>query len=157
MPTGFYPRKPLAERLIEKVKKSAGCWEWIGAVGTHGYGRMGHGGKTFQAHRLSWIVFKGPLATEDWVLHRCDNRRCVNPAHLFLGDRIANVRDCVQKRRHIYGERSKLSRLSASDVREIRALYATKKFTQDRLAKRFGVDQTTIHHVVRGKTWKEAV
>lgn len=142
---------------MAKVAKTEGCWNWIGAIGTHGYGRIGFENKTMQAHRASWMIFRGGLTDAEWVLHRCDNRKCVNPEHLFLGDRTANVRDCIKKRRHAHGESSGLSRLTKENVIEIRRWYATGRFRQATLAGFFGVDQTTIHYIVKGKTWKEAL
>jgi hypothetical protein len=77
-----------------------GCWEWEGELNRKGYGvfRYGKNGRT-GAHRASWFFHHGPIPDAAWVLHRCDNPRCVNPDHLFLGDNAANVADKVAKGR----------------------------------------------------------
>lgn len=154
MPTGFYPRKPMKERFMEKVQTGDGCWRWIGAIGTHGYGRFGHEGKTHQAHRVSHAIFNGPVPDGLDVMHSCDNRWCVNPAHLSLGTRKDNMSDCSTKGRSTFGERSGLSKLTADQVKEIRQRYAAGDVTQDELGKQFGVSGTNIHHIVARKSWQ---
>ena len=88
------------ERFWPKVKKTAECWIWTGGVFKNtGYGKFrGDGGRTVYSHRVSWELEFGP-AGDRYVLHTCDNRRCVNPSHLFLGDHQANVDDMIAKGR----------------------------------------------------------
>jgi hypothetical protein len=80
------------------------CWPWTGAGRGNGYGhvhRSGRGATTTLAHRLSWEIHHGPIPEGLFVLHRCDNPRCVNPAHLFLGTQKTNIHDMIGKgRRH---------------------------------------------------------
>lgn len=76
----------------------SGCWLWIGVDdGDTGYGRFGP--RQHQAHRVSWLLYRGPIPAGLFVLHRCDVPRCVNPTHLFLGTQTDNVRDCIAKGR----------------------------------------------------------
>lgn len=93
----------LAKRFWPKVKMGAGCWEWTGSAGEKGYGYLHSGGKVerkpLRAHRVSWEIHNGSIPDGLWVLHRCDNPRCVRPDHLFLGDRSDNMRDCAAKGR----------------------------------------------------------
>ena len=154
MPTGFYSRKPLKHRFMEKVQISDGCWRWVGAIGTHGYGRIGDAGKTHQAHRVSYALFNGPLDESLEVMHSCDNRWCVNPAHLSLGTKKDNMADCSSKRRNTFGEKSGLSKLTFEEVREIRRRYSVGGVTQEELGKEFGVSGTNIHHIVARKSWQ---
>ena len=98
--------KPIADRFWIKVDKSiaSGCWEWQSAIRGNGYGAffthlIEEGRKCHGAHRYSWMLANGPIPDGLWVLHKCDNRICVNPDHLFLGDRTDNMRDCAQKGR----------------------------------------------------------
>lgn len=102
------PRKPrpIADRLWSKVDRSGGpaaCWPYIGARMHNGYGWMGLGGRSdgnTGAHRVAWTVTYGPIADGLYVLHRCDNRPCCNPAHLWLGTQGDNLRDMAAKGRH---------------------------------------------------------
>lgn len=96
-------RKPLEERFWAKVAKSDSCWNWTGSLAGSGYGYLHIGDKVERkprtAHRVSWEIHNGPIPEGLWVLHKCDNRKCVNPEHLFIGDRVDNMRDCAAKGR----------------------------------------------------------
>ena len=98
--------KPIADRFWEKVNKEtpSGCWEWKNSVKGNGYGQFfthfeSEGRKCLSAHRFVWSLVNGPIPDGLWVLHKCDNRICVNPDHLFLGDRRDNMLDCAAKGR----------------------------------------------------------
>ena len=95
---------PLAERFARYVGEPGenGCILWTGSVNKRGYGQIqlaGRGGRPVLAHRLSWELANGPMASGMCVLHRCDVPGCVNPAHLFLGTRADNQRDMAIKGR----------------------------------------------------------
>ena len=96
----------IEDRFWEKVNKSAdgGCWEWTSSIKGNGYGAFftsleGEGRKCVGAHRFSYALANGPIPDGLWVLHKCDNRICVNPDHLFLGDCVDNMKDCASKGR----------------------------------------------------------
>jgi hypothetical protein len=96
--------KPLTVRFWAKVEKAGpdDCWLWAGATVPNGYGKISRGGSSglLLAHRVSWILAKSEIPEGQLVLHRCDNRLCVNPAHLFLGTHGDNARDMVAKGRN---------------------------------------------------------
>jgi hypothetical protein len=97
--------KPLSARFWAKVDKRGpdDCWEWTGAAIAKGYGKISRGprgGGQLAAHRVSWILAKSEIPDGQMVLHRCDNRLCVNPSHLFLGTNTDNMRDMVSKGRN---------------------------------------------------------
>lgn len=82
----------------------SGCHEWQLGKTQSGYGKLKFSGKDIHAHRLAWLKFRGPIPSGMWVLHHCDNKGCVNPEHLFLGDAAANVHDMISKGRHTHGD-----------------------------------------------------
>lgn len=94
-------RKTPPERFFNKVLRTAGCWLWTGAAkGRNGYGHMNVAGAYVSAHRLSYELHIGPIADGLHIMHTCDNRRCVNPAHLVAGTQQDNNADMVAKGRH---------------------------------------------------------
>ena len=95
--------RPLKDRIESKreIDPDTGCWNWTGSVGSHGYGQITmYGFKPVLVHRIAAMIYLGhSIYSPEQVLHRCDNRRCFNPEHLFFGDQKANVQDCIQKGR----------------------------------------------------------
>lgn len=117
---------------------------------------MSVGGVTMRAHRVSWEIHFGQIPKGLCVLHRCDNPPCCKPEHLFLGSVVDNVADRCKKGRTANGERHGSSRLSESDVREIRGMYSRGKSIGFKLiARKFGVTPMTVKRAVAGITWKE--
>lgn len=93
------------EHLKKKIKKQKnitknGCWEWTGPKYKDGYGMANYRRKKIRAHRLSYQLFVGEITENICVLHKCDNKPCFNPNHLFLGTRKDNAIDMVRKGRH---------------------------------------------------------
>ncbi len=112
------PRIPIEIRFWRKVERAGPdeCWLWQGSLTTFGYGNIQKAGKnngTIRTHRLSWQLHNGPVPDGMDVLHICDVRHCVNPAHLFLGDHAANMKDMAVKNRGT-------TKLSPDDVRWLR-------------------------------------
>ena len=93
--------RPLGTRLLERVVFGVtGCWHWNGPGTGKGYGRMSYQGRAQVAHRLAWMAWNGDIPEGMSVLHKCDNRACINPEHLWLGTYSDNLADCWAKGRH---------------------------------------------------------
>lgn len=89
--------------------KDSGCWHFTGPISATGYGKIGYRGRVTLAHRLSYILHVGDPG-ELFVLHKCDNRKCVNPEHLFLGTAKDNTQDMLAKNRRpsVYKKKLKI-------------------------------------------------
>ena len=138
---------------------NSGCWLWIGGFNVKGYGQLWRSveRRLQLAHRFAFETFVGPLVEGLHVCHRCDNRACVNPDHLFLGTPAENTADMMAKGRDYRGEARKgeavaSSRLSEGAVREIRSRHAAGQSGRS-LARAFGVSKTSIAAIVARRTW----
>lgn len=94
---------PIQDQNKEHYKGLDACWEWTGCIGDDGYGKTHAFGKIMRAHRLSYILHIGEIEEGLMVLHRCDNTKCLNPSHLFLGTGKDNGADMVMKERQAKG------------------------------------------------------
>ena len=142
------------KKFWSKVDKTKNCWEWTGRYHKQGYGFMDINKKGELTHRISWVINRGKIPKGICVLHKCDNPKCVNPDHLFLGTHTDNMRDMVSKGRrfHTFGENTPHRILNDFQVIEIKKLLKLK-FPYKELAKAFGVSRSTINDIVSGYTW----
>lgn len=146
------------DRFWRKVDKAAGpdaCWPWTGERFRCGYGRVRIDWRKHPAHRVSLSMATGQWPPSDtYALHSCDNRLCVNPAHLRWGTARDNTADMHRRGRQgdcaVHGESNGRAKLTADDIRAIRA---APKGGQ-RLADQFGVTYASIKRIRRGDGWK---
>lgn len=132
------------------------CWEWGGSRNANGYGQFFDGARVVGAHRWSYEHFVGPIPDGLGALHKCDNPPCVNPAHLFLGNHVANVLDSVLKDRRArpHGRENGRAKLAEEEVVAIRSLYTGRYGNVTHLSRIFGVGRTQIVRVARGEQWQ---
>lgn len=143
----------LRKSFESKVIKKEGCWAWNGAVQGVGYHQIRYGKRKEMAHRVSWMLYKGEIPEGLNVLHTCDNRRCTNPDHLFLGTAKDNAVDRQQKNRGQKGITHNKCKLSENDVKEIKKLLKLGvKMT--RIAEDYEVTNGTIWFISKNLTWK---
>lgn len=166
-----YLRKTLAEAFWPKVNKDGPvpehcqelgqCWIWTASLKTSGYGNLGYDRGNIPAHRASWELHNGSVPGGLFVLHKCDNRQCVNPAHLFLGTQTDNMRDCSAKRRmafHVHPERaprgirSGAAKVTDAQVTEIRKMGLAGVPTIE-IAERFSVQKNLVNDILSCRTW----
>lgn len=129
-----------------------GCLLWLGGKHSEGYGKVAWKGGQRYAHHLFFELFNGPIPPGLFVLHRCDNRRCVHPDHLFLGTHQDNMADAGRKKRLAHGSSHWFSKLSEEDVMTIRGLKGHN--SAQKIADFFGVARGTIQHILAGRTRK---
>lgn len=149
-------QQPLHHRFWKNVHKTDTCWNWIGAIQKGGYGTIELNYHSLKAHRVSYEIHFGQIPKGRFVCHHCDNRRCVNPNHLFLGNPSINGADAASKDRMPFGNRHIWSKLKESNIPFIRSALRFKTATGPELARKFGVHHTVIYHAARGITWKRA-
>lgn len=146
-----------------RVNPRTECWEWSNCVQANGYGRINVNRKSTYVHRLAYRLAKGEIPAGHDVCHKCDNRRCCNPEHLFAGTRLANMRDAKEKGRLSCGIRHGITvvshvrsraKLTLEKAREIRALRSAGVSAKE-IAEQFKVDVSNVRLIVAYKIWRE--
>lgn len=139
----FSHKAPLAERLAHySVRASNGCVLWTGSTNQKGYAHLTYRGRLRRVTRLMMEQRIGGLSDAVHVLHRCDNPRCINPDHLFLGDNTANVADKVSKER----QAKKMTRKAVLEIRADPRLHRE-------IAADYGVSRSLVGFIKLRKSW----
>jgi len=146
------------EWSLEEIKRAcviddeSGCWIWTKAKISAGYGFVRIDGKMTYVHRL--VASNGrELAANSEVCHRCHAPACVNPDHLYIGDRVTNARDMVEAGRSAKGETHSQNKLSEAEIARIRFIARTG-MAQSEIAKVFSVSQSAISLILSRKRWR---
>lgn len=156
-PSGLWA--PTALRFWSKVRVAQnGCYLWVGATTSNGYGQIRVAGRARLAHRLAYTIFVGAIPRRLAVCHRCDNPKCVRPSHLFVAAQAENMRDMARKGRRVglyTGSAVGTSKLRESDVVKIRrAAKAYRWGLYTVLARTFGISTRQVTAIVRREQWK---
>ena len=142
----------------DKVVRQEGCWDWKGWMTGQGYGGIYFDSKTIGAYKASWIINNGMVPDGKWILHKCDNRICSNPDHLYLGTSSQNAidrinRTALPKNMFTCGENHPSAKLKTADVIRIKELIALG-VPSTRLAKEYKVNDQTISKIKHKQSWK---
>jgi hypothetical protein len=148
------PHNTDQERFWNFVDRSGDCWVWVSRVDDGGYATFSVNGGNVRASRFMWELVNGSIPDGMFICHKCDNRTCVNPDHLFLGTPADNARDRDSKGRSRRGEKHNLAVLTEEQVKAIRDEYIPGEVGYGKLSRKYGVDKGTIAYVVKGKSWR---
>lgn len=134
----------LEERFWAKVERLGDddCWNWIGASRPRGYGVISKNGRQTSATHVSLEIHGCDVPDGLWVLHKCDNPKCVNPKHLYIGNALQNSRDAVIRNRF----KRKLTPIQAQEI------YKSTESTKI-LSNLYGVSEAMIGHIKSGRKW----
>jgi len=149
------------DRFWKQVRKTKGCWLWLGALsGGYGHIRRVKNPVPIGAHRFSWELHKGNIPGGKLVLHSCDNPRCVNPGHVFLGSHADNKADAISKDRHARKGSHGMRKLTEKEALSIRRRYLPgvnqlQPGNGLRLAEEFGITRGQVIKIAKGLAWKE--
>ncbi len=145
-------KKSLAEKFWKKIdiRKSSKCWNWVGAIQNCGYGVIGDGRYGIvTTHRLSWEIHYGEIKDNLNVLHKCDNKRCVNPNHLYLGNHSDNMSDRMSRNPgNLGGGHQKIDN---DDRMNIVSMYRSGNFLQRELSDMFGISRPYVSMLVNNR------
>lgn len=142
--------------LLKRINvDSNNCWNWTKYIMKNGYGRLTYENTQKLAHRFSYEIFIGKIVNDLFVLHKCDNKRCINPKHLYLGTQQQNIKDSMNRNLIQKGEIHYHAKISSIDVDEIRIKYSTRKYTQKQLGNLYGITGSQISRIVNF-IWRKA-
>jgi hypothetical protein len=158
--------RPDNERFNQYVEPepNTGCFIWTGALNIGGYGKFGkyistRKMKTVAAHRFAYEMANGAIPDGKVICHKCNNRLCVNPDHLYAGTQLANMADAIRAGTHISlnqkplrGEKHPSAKLTNEQAQEMRRLFS-EGITKSMLARKYGVANNTVHYVITGKSY----
>jgi hypothetical protein len=140
---------------LAKVNKTDTCWLWTSAVDSRGYTVFWYNGRNEVGHRMAYLIFKGYLPKEKYICHTCDNKLCVNPAHLWEGFPKENTKDMYNKGRNVPSSIKTIiaAKLSPTQVHEIKDLL-TQGISQYKIAETYNISQSSISRIKRKESWK---
>ena len=140
------------EVFMKKVDKRSlnECWNWLASIGSNGYGSFRYNGGMEDAHRVAWKLIVGKIPKGKLVLHKCNNKRCVNPHHMYLGNQCDNLKDLKDT-----GFVPMSRRLTSDQVVNTRKDYTTGRFRCADLGRKYNILGSNVGAIVRRKTYRE--
>jgi ribosomal protein S13 len=150
-----FPRLPIRDKLLLYSHiNELGCWVWQGTrFQNTGYGQITYKNKVMSTHRLAAHIFKGfNLKSKELVLHHCDNKACINPGHLYIGDRFDNARDAVERGQQHRGSNHTQAKLNETKILEIRQRLSNGESLNE-IATHYAVSSSTIGLIRSHKIW----
>lgn len=152
MSEGKFWKKVSKDTFVTSKFVNTPCWPWRGTIHkATGYGLVKWNYEQMKAHRVAWMLTNGEIPDGLLVCHSCDNKWCVNPDHLFIGDNTTNQADLVSKGLQKKGSNHGMARITEADVIAIRDLACNE--TDLAIATRLGVEENTVRLARAGINW----
>ena len=157
----------IKKRFWKKINKTKDCWIWKEGCFINGYGQFRVGTKKMKAHRVVFMMINGEIPKNKIICHKCDNPKCVNPQHLFLGTHKDNALDSKNKGRRAFGlrhgtytkphtrckgEKNGSAKLTKENVIAIRLQH--KNTSVDVLSKNFKISKSQIRNIINYRAWR---
>lgn len=149
-------------RLLSKAKRNTinNCLEFTGSLNNGGYGTISFRKKIWKAHRMSWVLTKGEIPNGKFVLHKCDNPKCIDPKHLFLGTQAENIIDCKNKKRWglpkpTFGTQNHFAKINPKIVLKMRLIRKKNKLSYKKIGELFNISTMTAFRAIKGESWKQ--
>lgn len=137
------------------------CWNWTASGRGQGYGAIKIDGIVYDAHRIAYIITYGDIPDGMWVLHKCNNRACCNPNHLYAGTRSDNTKDSFNdgtlsliNAKKAHGEAHGQSKLKLQQVNEIRELIKSGRTIRS-VANQYGISHSQVFRIKAGREWNK--
>ena len=131
-----------------EIDPKTGRWEWTSSKNSQGYGHITIMNDHYRAHRVSYAFAYGKIPDGKIICHKCHNPSCIRPDHLYAGTYVDNAQDAV--------DRGTIGELGKENAKEIREKYSTGNYIQSDLANEYGISNSLVCHVIKGKKWKSA-